>query len=316
MSKNLGIGIDLGGTLIKAAAIDLVSGALLHKDTRATRDGEESVDGPPAWAAAVRDLVDVLEAQLPQSASVIGISAPGLADRESTRIRFMPGRLQGLENLVWSEFLGRDSVPVLNDAHAALMGEIWQGAARGMQDVVLLTLGTGVGGAIVSDGRLLRGHLGRAGHLGHVTVDFEGPPDICNTPGSLEDAIGNCTAGERFGGMFENTHALIEACQDGHAVATAIWRRSVRALAAAIASIVNTVDPECVLLGGGIAEAGDVLFNPLNDFLEKFEWRPGGHKVKILPAQLGEWAGTHGAAFFALQQKEGDAHFGRMKDEG
>ncbi|NIP92572.1 MAG: ROK family protein, partial [Akkermansiaceae bacterium] len=95
-----------------------------------------------------------------------------------------------LEGLEWPEALGRRAA-VLNDAHAALMGEIWQGAAAGVRDVILLTLGTGVGGAIVTDGRLLRGHTGKGGHLGHVSLDFLGKPDICGIPGALEDMIGN-----------------------------------------------------------------------------------------------------------------------------
>src|SRR5207249_12254403 len=126
----------------------------------------------------------------------IGVSAPGLAARDERSIAVMPGRLSGLEGLDWTRFLDSPKpVPVLNDAHAALMGEAWLGAARGFRNVILLTLGTGVGGAAMVDGRLLRGHLGRAGHLGHVCLDPAGPPDCAGTPGSLEVAIGNGTLG-------------------------------------------------------------------------------------------------------------------------
>src|SRR5690606_23919840 len=118
----------------------------------------------------------------------------------------------------------------------------------------LLTLGTGVGGAILSEGRLLRGHLGRAGHFGHVTVDSAGLPDIVGTPGSLEDAIGNHSLSARSGGRYTSTADLVADVARGDAEATAVWSRSIRDLAAGITSLINVVDPETVLLGGGIAQ--------------------------------------------------------------
>jgi glucokinase len=160
----------------------------------------------------------------------------------------------------------------------------------------MLTLGTGVGGAIIADGKLLRGHIGRAGHLGHTSLNLDGPPDVVGTPGSLEDFIGNHNILERTEGRYATTHELIAAASAGDAAAETAWARSVRALAAAIASFANIVDPEAVIIGGGIAITGDALFRPLRVHLEQMEWRPAGHCVKILPAILGEWAGAIGAA--------------------
>jgi glucokinase len=213
----------------------------------------------------------------------------------------MPERLQGLEGLIWSEYLKTPfAIPVLNDAHAALLGEVWIGAARGFQDVILLTLGTGVGGAAMVDGRLLRGHIGRAGHLGHMSLDPNGPPDCTGTPGALELAIGNCTIEQRSGGRFKTTHDLVDAHEAGDKNATAVWLTSVKALAAAICSFVNILDPEAAIIGGGIARADDLLFKPLSEFLDTMEWQPGGQRVKLLPAQLGEFAGAAGAAHNAF----------------
>ncbi len=293
-----GIGIDLGGTRIKSARFDLESGRLLHSALAPTRDGE-MLDGLPAFAAGVRELVQAHEAEMGTQASVVGVSAPGLAARDGSCIRFMPGKLQGLENLVWSEFLERPA-RCLNDAHAALMGEIWQGAARGKSDVVMLTLGTGVGGAVVCDGRLVQGHLGRAGHLGHVTVDLHGPLDATGSPGSIEYEIGNGHLAQRSQGRFHMTSDLLDAVERGEAEAIALWERSVRALAAAIAGMINCFDPEVFLIGGGIANAWTHLESRLHGWLDQYEWRPGGHRVPVLHATLGEWAGCHGAVHFAM----------------
>ena len=114
-------------------------------------------------------------------------------------------------------------------------------------------------------------------------------------------AIGNCTIGERTRGRFSTTHELVAAHLAGDADATAVWLRSVRTLACAIASFVNILDPEAAIIGGGIARAGAALFQPLQQFVDEVEWRPGGQRVKILPAQLGEFAGAFGAAWHALR---------------
>jgi glucokinase len=215
----------------------------------------------------------------------------------------MPGRLHGLEGLDWTTFLQTlMPVPVLNDAHAALMGEAWLGAAKGFANVIMLTLGTGVGGAAIVDGRLLKGQIGRAGHFGHSCLDPDGPPDVCHTPGSLEVAIGNFNILERSGGKFSTTHALVQAHLAGNKEASEIWLKSVRSLACGLISFINIVDPEAVILGGGIATCGTALFDPLKEFIGKMEWRPGGHSAKILPAELGEFAGAFGAACNAIRQ--------------
>jgi len=297
-----GIGIDLGGTLIKGAAFDLSSGELLHEDVAPTRDGEREGD-VPAFLAEVRKLVARFEGLEGRESLVVGVSSPGFANRLASQIISMPGRLEGLEGLDWPEALARPAA-VLNDAHAALMGEIWQGAAAGVQDVILLTLGTGVGGAIVTEGRLLRGHFGKGGHLGHASLDFYGDPDICGMPGALEDMIGNHNVRERSNGRYESTRDLVEAVKKGEEHALEVWDRSVRALAVAVASFVNVLDPELVLIGGGISEAWDEIGERLKNWMDEFEWRPGGGQVEIRRAALGAMAGAYGAAYFAMQRYE------------
>ena len=253
---------------------------------------------PFHFAETIRGIVDRVTAEQGNAPSRIGLSAPGLAAKNSRSIAFMPGRLDGLVDLDWTTYLGSTAeVPVLNDAQAALLGEVWLGAAKGFTNVILLTLGIGVGGAAMVDGRLLRGHSGKAGHLGHVTLDMDGMPDVCDMPGSLEVQIGNCTIRERGDGKFGNTHELIEAYRTGDEFAANIWQRSLKALAVAIGSLTNVLDPEAVIIGGGIARAGDDLFLPLEELVHRYEWKVCGHEVKIIPAQLGELAGAYGAAF-------------------
>jgi len=298
--ETYGLGIDLGGSSVKAVAV-MPAGEVLARHTLEF-DAAKSMD----WAEKIRALVRQLQNERGRPAEGIGLSAPGLAAADGRSIACMPERLQGLEGLDWTKFLGASkTVPVLNDAHAALLGEVWLGAARGFQNVIMLTLGTGVGGAAMVDGRLLRGHIGRAGHLGHSSLDPEGPPDCAGTPGSLEVAMGNCTLRERSRGRFQTTHDLIAAHLKGDTEATAIWLKSIKALAASVCSFINILDPEAVILGGGIARAGRALFEPLQQFLEPIEWQPVGQRAKIVPAQLGEFAGAIGAASNGLKAASG-----------
>src|SRR5881296_496459 len=186
------LGIDLAGARVKARAVTPGGTSLARYNE--SFDPERSM----RFAETIRGVGAHAEAGQGSRPMGVGLSAPGLAAQDGRSIAFMPGRLQGLVRLVWSDVLGTPyPIPVLNDAHAALLGEVWQGAAQGCSNVMMITLGTGVGGAAMVDGHLLRGHTGKAGHLGHATVDMNGPPDICDMPGSLEMAIGNCTIRER-----------------------------------------------------------------------------------------------------------------------
>jgi glucokinase len=289
------IGIDLGGSSVKSVAVT--------PEGRTLGQGVSSFDATTKmeWAQKIRVVSAQLQSEQDGPARWVGLSAPGLAAADGRSIAHMPGRLNGLEGFDWTSFLQTaESVPVLNDAHAALLGEAWLGAAKGFRNVIMLTLGTGVGGAAIVDGRLLRGHLGRAGHLGHTSLDMDGPPDVCATPGSLEMLIGNCTIGDRTHGRFQTTHELVAAHLAGDAEASHVWLRSVHALACAIASFGNILDPEVAIVGGGIAQAGDALFTPLRRMLPEVEWGSAGYHIRVLPAALGEFAGAYGAAWRAL----------------
>ena len=145
----------------------------------------------------------------------------------------------------------------------------------------MITLGTGVGGAILINGKPYQGAFNKAGHVGHIVINDDGDPDITGMPGSLEDAVGNATIAQRSKGKFTSTQAMLDAMHDGDAFAKQVWLTSVRKLAIGIASVTNLLSPETIILGGGITEAGKDLFEPLEEYLAKYEWRAGGNKVEI-----------------------------------
>ena len=292
---SIAIGIDIGGTFSKLVAVSRDGMVLLRARLHTTDCPQEQ------WRPEILSEVVKIEREVGH-VETLGVACPGLVHRDGQSIAWMKGRLSFLEGLNWTQALGRRAlVPVINDAHAALKGEVWLGAGRGCSNVAMLTLGTGVGGAIMCNGRVITGSMGRAGHLGHVTVDVTGPKDIVNTPGSLEAAIGECTLPQRSGGRFTATADLVAAHLRGDLEATGVWQTSVRSLAAALASILNVLDSERIILGGGIASAGQALFEPLRNFMDEYEWRPYGRAVEILPAELGDEAGAVGSAKHAME---------------
>ncbi len=290
------IGVDIGGTRIKIVALN-GQGEVLQQSYTATND-----TGDTSWQETVIKAVSAVKSTYSsQGEAVIGISAPGIANENNTAIAFMPGRLSGLENLVWGDNFNCGAW-VVNDAVAALVAEAKAGEAVGKKNVVLLTLGTGVGGAILIDGKPYAGSFQKAGHLGHLTVNSYGDISITGIPGSLEDAIGNCSIAKRSLGRYQFTHELLADYRKGDYFAQWLWLTSVRNLAVGIAALTNILSPETILLGGGITEAGADLFEPLESFLALYEWRLKGNKAEIKKARFGDFAGAMGAAFFALDK--------------
>lgn len=291
------IGIDIGGTRIKAVAMDMQGNILFHS-YQPTQDGDDAV-----WKKNIADAVAAVKQKLDSNDVLIGISAPGLPDEKNECIAFMPGRLQGLEDFHWGNFLKHPAY-VINDAVSALMAEAKLGACKTNKHAVLLTLGTGVGGAILIDGKPYQGAFNKAGHMGHMVINDEGDVDVTGMPGSLEECMGNCTIEKRSKGKFQSTQDLLEAYRKGDEFAKSVWLKSIKQLGIGIASITNILSPEIVVLGGGITEAGDDLFQPLSFFMGKYEWRAGGNKTTIVKALHGDLAGAIGAACFALEKNK------------
>ncbi|MEN6454741.1 MAG: ROK family protein [Prolixibacteraceae bacterium] len=299
MMELIYLGIDIGGTNIKFTVL-ADDGKLLDQGEVLT---EDSVTCPEIWKNKIIDLIKrksrVFTRDNPEGV-LCGISAPGLTDPENRKITCMPGRLEGLENFDWSEAL-KMRISVINDGHSACLAEYKSFYEGSVSNMLMLTLGTGVGGAAILNGKLFPGAIQRAGHFGHMTVDHAGVQTATQMVGSLEYAIGNFSIAERTYNHFENTRELVEAYKNKCTLATYWWLKSVQKLAISLASLINAFSPELIVLGGGITEAGDDLFLPLRKFIDLYEWKPNGYQVEIRKARFGSFAGSIGAAFYAKE---------------
>jgi glucokinase len=312
------IGIDIGGTQIKAGLVDNL-GRIFARSAVPSPDTSLN-----AFGRAMTSLVNQATSSVPPGGRItgVGIGCKGIIDPGTSRVRILPGPFRFLEGERLDRWVERAAGSGLairsdNDAKAALVGETRWGVARGKRHVVLLTLGSGVGGAILSDGKLVRGRSDIAGHLGHVTVDFEGPVCLCGNRGCLEAIFsaraieGDALAAIRRGcetrlhkAFAERPAALtcldvFSAARAGDKVAQAIVRRAASALAATLAGLAHALDPELFVLGGQIAETGRILFGPVRrEFFERTA-RLAGRRIPIRKAALGAEAGLAGAAALA-----------------
>ncbi|MEE9437722.1 MAG: ROK family protein [Saprospiraceae bacterium] len=295
------LGVDLGGTNIKYV-VQNEQGEILEQNSLLT---EDTIANPNKWKLNIINLIDrVANKYAPENKDqlVCGLSSPGLVGNDNLMIVNMPERLTGLENYNWSAELKRE-IFVINDAHSACLAEYETFYKSVTQNLLMLTLGTGVGGAAVAEGKIYQGTIQRAGHFGHITVDHMGQSTMTNMVGSLEYAIGNFSVKERTNNKFETTKDLVAAYNNNDPLASYWWLSSVQKLAVGISSLINAFSPEIIVIGGGIAEANDALFEPLKEFLSLYEWRPSGHQVKINKAKHANYAGAIGAAFFAKSKK-------------
>jgi glucokinase len=292
------LGIDIGGTNLKAV--------LLTKDyVFVDSFSIPTQENDPHWQENVLILLKQIEEKWNFHPKYLGISAPGIPNEENSTIAFMPGRLAGIENFDWNLFLGKN-VYVLNDANAAMMTESRIGAAQGIQNGILITLGTGMGGSILIDRKIYTGMGQKGGHLGHISVLADDPvKGITGQPGNIEEAIGNCSILRRSEGRYQSTEELVKAYESGDLIAAHIWLKSLRYLAIALAGLANVLSPEIIIIGGGITKAGESLLTPLKSFYNEYEWKPGITGADLVFAMHGAFAGAIGAAIFAHEKQNG-----------
>ena len=304
------IGLDLGGTNLRAAAIDR-TGKVLDKISGSTNftEGREAVLGD-----IVAAIQKIEERHGAAGLAGIGVGVPGFIRMKEGVLAYSPN-LPYLENFPIREEIGRRlGAPMIleNDANAAAMGEKWMGAGRDVDDLVLLTLGTGIGGGIISGGRVLRGFVGMAGELGHITVIPNGNPCGCGNQGCLEKHA-SATAVSAMAKMLhlgENLSAkeVAElAAQPGDAgeKARTIWRIMGEALGAALATLVNTFNFPLYLLSGGMLPAWDLFEPAMLRILEQRSatYRATRAETRIAQATLGNEAGLYGAAYLPWVEK-------------
>lgn len=315
------VGIDLGGTNIVVGTIAEDGSELLGLVSEPTLP-EQGGD------AVIARMVKLARASMAQAKGKeivgVGIGSPGPLDTKKGVVILTP-------NLGWTNMPLRDRIaegvnlPAVldNDANCAIYGEWWRGAARGVQDVVGLTIGTGIGGGIVLGGEIYHGASDAAGEIGHMTIEVHGRRCNCGNDGCLEAyasgpaiaarAVEGIAAGAKTGlpqyvrGDLSKITAQVvyEAANDGDHYALEVVRETAELLGAGVASIVNIFNPEVVVICGGVTQAGDRLFEPLTAEVHRRAFKPAWEVCRILPGILTGTAGVYGAAAVFMKRTWG-----------
>jgi len=298
MIDTTAIGIDIGGTRLKAALVSS-DGVISEKRVEQSR----MRDAYPALRDQIIHVVRELSDVAGFKPAHVGIGVAGLVDAARRRVLAAPN-CPGVVNQPLTDDLEQATgVRCLmdNDANVMALGERFIGAAQGCDDLVAVTLGTGVGGAIISGGRLIRGHTGGGGEIGHVCIDRNGPRCGCGSNGCLEAFVG-------MGGIFRwvsrnqpdlkgmGIAHMIDLGNEGNQSVAAVFKYVGRTLAVGLAGMVNVFNPAVLLIGGGVASAGDLLIKPLREELHKRAFEVYLTGIEVRPAALGNWAGVVGAA--------------------
>ncbi len=304
------IGLDLGGTNLRAAAVDR-SGVLLEKIAGATNmsEGREAV---------LEDMVSVIQKLRKKwgagGLAGIGVGVPGFILLKEGIIK-NSNNLPFFENLPIRDELERRlgaRVILENDANAAALGEKWMGAGKEVEDLVLLTLGTGVGGGIISGGRVLRGYLGMAGELGHLTVVPTGNPCGCGNQGCLEKhaSATAVAAMARVMSLGEGLTSkdIYEMATAGNESARRIWEIFGQSLGVALAMLVNTFNFPLYLLSGGVLGAWDLFAPAMLAETRRRSFTFRTTHTRIEKATLGDEAGLYGAAYLPWIESPGRVH--------
>jgi glucokinase len=290
------IGVDVGGTKILAGMVGRDGTVAKHREYPTPTESEAVLlDG---LETAVHELRD-------QSVVAVGFGIPSRIDQRA-------GIAVGSVNIPLAGVPLRDEmhkrlglpVAIENDANAAAIAEWKAGTARGTSDMVLLTLGTGVGGGLILGGRPYRGSIGAGGEVGHMVIVHDGVPCSCGGRGHLESYVSgkaaDAVAREAFGPAAD-AHRLVRLANEGDALAIELLTEIGRKLGSGIASLINLFDPELVVVGGGFAAAGDLLLVPAGVVMEREVLQPMREDVRVVRAELGTSAGMIGAAMVAFE---------------
>ena len=319
------IGVDLGGTNIVVGVMPEDGSreiAMRSQPTRSELGSDMVVD---RIVQMIEDAITVTRAETGAAREDflgVGVGAPGPFDRQRGVVVFAP-------NLGWRNLPLRDLIAdrvgltaaLDNDANCATLGEWWTGAAKGARNVIGITIGTGIGGGIILDGRLYHGSSDMAGEIGHMTIDSNGRRCNCGNYGCLEAYTSGPAIAERarealnadessilsslVNGKLERITAqtVYEASEKGDQVAREVVRDTARFLGAGIANLLNTFNPDCVVVAGGVTQAGEALFEPLRAEVRRRAFKPAVDACRIVPGILPGSAGVVGAVATFLQQR-------------
>jgi glucokinase len=314
------LAIDLGGTKIIAAIVS-DKGQIMAREYYLTLAEEGPQPVIDRILSAIDHLLDSKNLDLSELHS-ISLAAAGAIDLDNGLITLSPN-LPGWYNIPLRDIV-KDKYKVntflINDASAAALGEHHFGVGKGVNNLILLTLGTGIGGGIIINGELYSGPCGSAGEIGHTTIDVNGPRCSCGNVGCLEilvsgtavaqEAIRRISQGERSSlaeivdGKLESitAEAVGVAAKNGDSLALEVISRAATYLGVGIVNLVNIFNPEMIIIGGGMAQMGDLLLDTARQVVTERAFPLSAQAVRIVTAQLGDNAGVLGAAIFARQQ--------------
>ena len=295
------LAVDIGGTKLAAARVRR-DGTV---QVRAQRPTPENGDAETVWDALAGLLADVVADDRPD---LVGVGCGG-------PMRWPAGEVSPLNLHAWRDFplrarLGQcypgARVRVHNDAVAMTAGEHWRGAGRGTRNFLGMVVSTGVGGGVVCDGRLANGSSGNAGHIGHVVVDADGPACMCGGHGCLEavargPAVVAWAVAQGWTGNADGP-ALVDAARAGDPICLAALTRAGRAIGVAVASVAAVLDLDAAAVGGGLANAGDLLLGPATAAFERHAGLDFVRRCRLVPAELGADAGLVGAAALVFDE--------------
>lgn len=317
MEEQWSIGVDLGGTKLEAARVDT-----LGRIRQRVRKPTDVKGGPSAIIEEIIGCVRTLREGIEPPPAGVGVGVAGQVELESGKVIFAP-------NLNWrnvnlqADLLHNLGVPVIvtNDVRAATWGEWLHGAGRGCDDLLCMFVGTGIGGGVVSGGRVLAGCSNSAGEIGHITVDLHGPPCSCGNRGCMEALAGGWAIGrqarervaadpeagslllEMAGGMVEKITAatVARAARGGEPLARELMDRAAEALIAGAASLVNAFNPCRLILGGGVIAGVPELIGRIDQGVRELALASACAPLRVLPAALQSDAGVIGAAALAVR---------------
>jgi len=315
------IGIDLGGTNLKAAVVHKTDGVV-----EITKRPTEADQGPEHVVARIADLVDHMIEGAPGPVTGIGIGSPGPINWERTTVT-RPPNLPGWDSINLSDKLRSTlglEIPVIveNDANVAALGSAFYGAGKAYDSFIMITLGTGVGGAIIYRNQIFRGSTGGAAEIGHMTIDYEGAFANSGVAGAIEGYLGQSFLSDHARDRLVNypdstVHDLVdgdldrldprilyEAAKDGDEAARDLLAWAGHKLGCALGSAINLLDIRTVVVGGGVSAAGDFILDPAREALPDFVMPGLRSDLKILQEVLGNEVSLLGAARLAIEGRE------------